>query len=80
MSTLTHACHCGALYSARWKLVLHRGFCTVPKPRAHFVPPENSWQAWDVGPSRCYTCLAHELDSSFQRPCPGHRPAGVELA
>jgi hypothetical protein len=80
MSTLTHACHCGKIYPSFWRYLLHSCFCAAPKPREHFVPPDSSLQAWDVGPHRCFVCLAHEDAPEFSRPCPGHRPSGVELA
>lgn len=80
MSALTHACHCGAVYGSRWRLLLHRGFCAEQDPRKHFVPPQDSRQAWDVGSERCWWCLAHKNTPEFDKPCTRRRPYGVELA
>ena len=79
MSWITDLIGAGAKLIGR-AVGLKPGPDVAPLPKAHWIPPHNSVQAWDAGPARCYYCLAHELAPQFQKPCPRKRPGGVELA
>lgn len=46
----------------------------------HWLPPDGSLQQWNVGPDRCFYCLAYTEDDAFMKPCPRRRPEAVELA
>lgn len=79
MSWITDIIGAGAKLIGR-AVGLRPGPDVKPLAYAHWIPPFNSTQAWDVGPARCYYCTAHELSPQFDKACPRRRPSTVELA